>query len=148
MLWRAPSRSLPGPWSRGLPLGPGASLLYSPPTHSSWGLLTALGWLGPHQLSLGLPTTPQGSPPAPNADDLLFQEAEGPRSCEPDSCLSRSLPQPSSFMEDLACAVHLSFCLPIAENTSQCSLNVPSGFCVSREGHRTFWCYWLSSLEN
>ena len=148
MLWRARSRSSPGPWSRGLPLGPGTSLLYSPPTHSSWGLLTAPGWLGPHQLSLGLPTTPQA---ALLHQTLMTSSSKRLRALDLGSqtlALSCSLPQPSSFMEDLACAPHLTFCLLIAVNTSQCSLIVPSGFCVSREGHRTFWCYWLFSLEN
>lgn len=130
----------PASWSRGLsPLLPTYTLLLGPPYSA--------GVAGTSPALPGAAHYPPGSPPAPNADDLLFREAEGPRSCEPDSCLSCSLPQPSSFMEDLACAVHLSFCLPIAVSTSQCSLNVPSGFCVSREGHRTFWCYWLSSLE-
>ena len=161
MLWRAQSRSLPGPWSRGLPgrqktcvVEHACSLLshLSCPPHLPtplgasvlcWGCwdITSPPW--------GCPLPP-GSPPAPNTDDLLFREAESPRSCEPDSCFE---PQPPP---DLIIYGRPSVCsapqlLPppiIAVNTSQCSLNVPSGFCISREGHRTFWWYQLSSLEN
>ena len=123
MLWRAQSRSLPGPWSRGLPgrqktcVVEHASSLLSPlscPPPPTYPLL-----LGPPYcagVAGTLPALP-GAAHSPQAALLhqtrMTSSSERLRTLDLVSqtlVLSPSLPQTSSFVENLMCALHLNFC--------------------------------------